>query len=208
MNDYPTRFIAEFQPDGTDEVRSRVIDNNSDDQFILNAAAWLREMWGNDGRIVIREQHQEHIGWVEVHSYEYELRSKTPSPYDVNAVNDNNAVLGQQETSRKAALATYPRTGTQRFNILMALAHRVVHGMTREEIERHLRLGGNSVHPRVLELIAGGWVEEHKTETRLTTHGQEAVVLRVTRKGLDEARTRGDFSQSEAAVNNDRRVLA
>jgi hypothetical protein len=188
------RWVAEFVPHGEERPRSFVVDYHPDAQFIMNAAAWLREMWGNQGDITVRHQLHEDAGWVDdsTEGYDYPSSSGDPhSPYYVENADDNSVVLGQQETSRKAAFAVYPRSGTQRSRVLLSLAHRVVGGMTREELEEHLGLGGNSVHPRVLELIEGGWVYE-TPDRRLTRAGHEAVVLRVTRKGLDEAAQRGD----------------
>lgn len=194
MSERTERWIAEYTPHGELKVRSFVVDYSTDNQFILNAAAWLREMWGNDGVIIVRHQKYEHMGWVEDWSEEYEFGSgNTRTPYSVDNVTDNSAVLGKQETSRKAALATYPRTGTQRWRILQTLATEVVRGMTREELEHRLGLGGNSVHPRVLELIEGKWVYE-TTDRRRTRAGNDAVVLRITRKGLDEAHSQGDLA--------------
>lgn len=84
-------------------------------------------------------------------------------------------------TSRKAALDNYPRSGSQRHRILLALRNR---GMTREEIEFALQLSGNAVRPRVDELMKGGWVEA-TDRTRKTTLGSDAEVLVATTKGLD-----------------------
>jgi predicted transcriptional regulator len=50
-------------------------------------------------------------------------------------------------------------------------------GATRDEIENHLHLSGNTVRPRVRELIDAGRIYETK-ETRLTRSGRNAFVLR------------------------------
>lgn len=79
-------------------------------------------------------------------------------------------------TSKKAALAIEPRSGTQRWQILMTLRFAWQEGLTREEIADRLDMGDNSVRPRVRELIEGGHIVE-TDRTRKTEGGQDAVVL-------------------------------
>lgn len=84
------------------------------------------------------------------------------------------------DTSRKAALANFPRSGSQRNRILRAVEESR-NGMTRPEIAEDLGISENSVRPRVKELIEGGWLED-TDDTRLTDSGQEASVLFATDK--------------------------
>lgn len=84
-------------------------------------------------------------------------------------------------TSQLAALKNLPRSGTQRAAILDYVTRRGDLGMTRDEVERVTGYSGSAVRPRVLELIAGGWLEE-TTATRPTREGNEAFVLVATEK--------------------------
>lgn len=86
------------------------------------------------------------------------------------------------KTSRQAALDTYPRQGSQRERILSSLAEAPA---TRDELVIRLRLRGNTVRPRVRELIQGGWVVETE-QTRKTATGSEASVLRITGRAATE----------------------
>lgn len=65
------------------------------------------------------------------------------------------------ETSRQAALANYPRQGTQRWLILRYLFDRQEEGRpgcTREELAIELGMSPDAVRPRVVELRRGGWI--------------------------------------------------
>jgi hypothetical protein len=85
-------------------------------------------------------------------------------------------------TSRRAALDNYPRQGTQRWRIIYALSHR---SMTRDELRRELGLSHQSIGPRVLELIQGGWVCETEME-RETETGSRAKVVALDQKAREE----------------------
>ena len=90
------------------------------------------------------------------------------------------------ETSRKAALANYPRQGTQRHRIIEALRHpdpHGRHGLTREQIAQRTGITPDAVRPRVVELIEGGWLWAH--ETRKTRLGQDAEILLLTRRAVE-----------------------
>lgn len=93
---------------------------------------------------------------------------------------------GHSETSRKAALANYPKSGSQRRRILNFLIAQG--GRTREELAERLDLPDSSVRPRIVELVEGDWVEETKI-TRRTKAGQQAAVVIATRKAMEHART-------------------
>lgn len=88
------------------------------------------------------------------------------------------------ETSRRAAIDNYPRQGSQRWRILKALS---MTPLTRYEIQQQTRLDENSVRPRVLELIEGGWVRETDL-TRPTGSKSKAVVLDLTDKARADNR--------------------
>jgi hypothetical protein len=89
-------------------------------------------------------------------------------------------------TSRKAASAVAPRTGTQRHRVLEHVAWATnfdgLNGTTRDELSSALAMTMNSVLPRTKELLDGGWVEE-TDRTRKTRNGHDAAVLVVTDKG-------------------------
>jgi hypothetical protein len=83
------------------------------------------------------------------------------------------------DTSRQAALNNYPRTGSQRYRVVEYLRQTP---STRDELEVALGLCSSTIHPRVWELVKGGWIWE-TPQTRLTRLGCEAHVLALTEKG-------------------------
>jgi hypothetical protein len=106
------------------------------------------------------------------------------------------------ETSRKAALAAYPRQGTQRWKILAALRYREsfvppsgLLGYTRDELAEATGMSPNAVRPRVVELVAGGWIEESEF-TRKTEAGLDASLLVLTDKAREELRRRASSGES------------
>lgn len=91
------------------------------------------------------------------------------------------------ETSRKAALANYPRQGSQRQKVLLQVAFMSgtrERGVTRDELADRLGMSPNSVRPRVAELVEGGWVRE-SGRTRKTPLGRDAAVLEMTEVGSE-----------------------
>lgn len=96
----------------------------------------------------------------------------------------------ESETSRLAALAAYPRQGSQRRRIIEAFrtGRGMIRGFTREELAASLGMPDNSVRPRVRELIEGGWigqgVKDGKPATRPTRTGQESEVLVLTKRAM------------------------
>lgn len=110
--------------------------------------------------------------------------------------------VSTSETSRLAALANYPKQGTQRQRIVAFLKHwhdgavlrsgalrdvaifELESGATRFELGEELGMPTNTVGPRVKELIVGGWVRE-SGQVRETRFGREAVVLVLTAKALE-----------------------
>lgn len=100
----------------------------------------------------------------------------------------------KSETSRQAALVNYPRSGSQREQILLAMARRIELGRTREELATELRLPDNSVRPRVRELIDGGWIRVRTIDgdpvTRSTALGNRSEVLELTADGARKVAAR------------------
>jgi len=82
-------------------------------------------------------------------------------------------------TSVEAAQAIEPRAATLRRRVLDYLRECGDRGATRQEVEAALGMSGNTVRPRVCELMEMGLVQE-TTETRLTPSGRRAFVLVAT----------------------------
>ena len=106
-------------------------------------------------------------------------------PVDPSA-NEMGKFARRSPESRKAALANFPRSGTQRMAILERIAAAGQRGMTREEVGRALRMSGDTVRPRMLELVEGGWLtaarDENGDMTRATLGGNDAAVLVATER--------------------------
>lgn len=80
------------------------------------------------------------------------------------------------ETSKAAAESMRKCAAFQRGQVYDAICDAGVHGLTREEIEAETGLPGNSVRPRVVELIEGGMIKS-ADEKRRTASGRRAEVL-------------------------------
>lgn len=81
-------------------------------------------------------------------------------------------------TSLAAAESMECHAAKQRREVLNYLKD-CADGATREEIERGLGMSGNSVRPRVSELIRRGLAFE-AGDTRLTVSGRKAYIVRST----------------------------
>jgi predicted ArsR family transcriptional regulator len=88
------------------------------------------------------------------------------------------------ETSGQAAVANFPRSGTQRVRVLLALYSA---DLTDDEIAHDTRLVGNSVRPRRGELVADGLVEDSGKRAS-SNFGHPAVVWTLTEDGLRAAK--------------------
>jgi predicted transcriptional regulator len=80
-------------------------------------------------------------------------------------------------TSREAARRIRNTVALQRSRVLAAII-KADDGATREEIEKVTGIAGNSVRPRVAELIAARLVKEKKNDVRATKSGRSAQILR------------------------------
>ena len=89
---------------------------------------------------------------------------------------------GEEATSQLAALINLPKSGSQREQVFLALA---VQPLADQEIEARLSIPRSSASTRRAELVAGGWVEA-TDERRRTEADNEAIVWRLTEKGLKE----------------------
>lgn len=90
------------------------------------------------------------------------------------------------DTSRRAALDTYPRQGTQRHRVLGAVAL-ARGGATADQVSAHLGLPPQTAGPRVWELRQGGWLQP-TGEERMTRNGSMAAVYELTPKAVDHVR--------------------
>jgi len=94
------------------------------------------------------------------------------------------------ETSRQAAIDTYERMGKHHRQILYAVSLQN-YGLTREEMEQVSGLAGNTIRPRVKELIGGGMLVETE-KTRATKCGSRAAVIEATTHGREELKKYGE----------------
>lgn len=79
-------------------------------------------------------------------------------------------------TSKRAAEATKPSAAAARLIVLEAISAAGIHGLTREEIEDKTGLNGNTVRPRVWDLIKSKTIEE-AGEVRACKSGSYGKVL-------------------------------
>lgn len=93
-----------------------------------------------------------------------------------------SAPHSNQTTSRKAALTVAPRAGSQRWRVLTAIFNAGETGITRDELEARLGLSGNTIRPRVRELLDGGFAKE-TDRTRRTRANADSIVLTCLAKG-------------------------
>jgi hypothetical protein len=91
----------------------------------------------------------------------------------------NHTIPGRRATSRSAALDALPRAGTQRWRVLHALADQP---STDEQLAGRLRLRTNTIRPRRLELLEGGWVCD-SGDRFPTPMGNPAIVWTLTAEG-------------------------
>lgn len=96
---------------------------------------------------------------------------------------------GDPATSRDAARANFPRSGSQRHRVLVAVAAAGERGLTAEEAAHAtgMRSGvsGNSAAKRLSELKQAGYATP-TGDTRKTANGCEAHVFVATSKALRE----------------------
>lgn len=88
-------------------------------------------------------------------------------------------------TSKLAALSNAPRSGTQRARILTYLVEQAERGATRQEVGQALLMSDDSVRPRIVELIEGGWAVKTDRQRR-TSLGEMAEVIVATEKAWGE----------------------
>jgi hypothetical protein len=114
------------------------------------------------------------------------LQDGTPQELDA-------AMLGGHqgdETSKAAAERNFPRSGTQRYRVFVAVLEAMPTGTTSDEIARKLGIPLYSAKPRLTELRKYGAVAKAGTRSVSGT-GAESDVYVVTLLGYGEARERG-----------------
>lgn len=89
------------------------------------------------------------------------------------------------ETSRQAAIDTYERMRDHHLLLLHVIGATGDSGMTRDEMEVRTHLEGNTIRPRVDELVKGKMLEV-TTRTRLTRKMSRAKVIVITPHGRAE----------------------
>lgn len=87
-----------------------------------------------------------------------------------------------KDTSAAAAVAIKPHKVTQALRVLRALQCCPL-GATRDHLQHGTGMDGNTLRPRVLELIRDGYVHETRYK-RQTRSGRFAYILNLTRKGM------------------------
>ena len=81
-------------------------------------------------------------------------------------------------TSREAAVKIVPDAARQRDEVFRAIQDSDA-GLTREQIQDHTGFSGDSVRPRVWELMEAGMIQEREGVYRFTRSGRRAAVLEV-----------------------------
>lgn len=109
--------------------------------------------------------------------------TEQPSLLDLIGNRPGKARRDHPATSRAAALAIAPRTGTQRRKVLNAIAYKP---RTDEELQADLRMNANSERPRRVELVEGGWIKDSGLR-RPTAAGGESIVWALAREVPAEA---------------------
>lgn len=99
------------------------------------------------------------------------------------------ARTGARATSRRAALDVLPKTGNQRRRVLDAVVavarNPQIVGLTDVQLAHATGLGANSVRPRRVELVDGGWLEP--AEVTREHNGREHTVWVLTQKSAGAA---------------------
>ena len=114
------------------------------------------------------------------------------------AANTVGPFQSHSQTSKDAALHNQPRSGTQRRNILDFLVGQGDTGATRQEIAGCLGMSDDSVRPRIVELMKGGWVQA-SAFTRPTPLGEQAEVVVATVQARQEPALRVESARQDVS---------
>lgn len=118
---------------------------------------------------------------------------------DPSACTEGVTAASAGDTSKAAALAVFPRSGTQRLALLRLVVENEKNDYaaraTDDWLARTSGLSLNTVRPRRGELVAGGWLTDSGA-TDTTSTGHQAVVWCLTDRAVDhfvsEAEARAD----------------
>lgn len=107
-----------------------------------------------------------------------------PSLFDEPGTDTLGPFQRHSSTSRRAALAAYPRTGAARERVLTFVTGQGAYGATDQEIQRALDMDPSTERPRRVELVDGGWLRaQHDADggavERPTLAGRAAQVWEV-----------------------------
>jgi hypothetical protein len=119
-------------------------------------------------------------GWINLKGANDSLRRCLEEP--LPAAGAASVRQGRTETSKAAAWAALPGSGTQRRRVLELVGRCAC---TDEEISHHLDMNPSSVRPRRGELVAGGWIEDSGVR-KATESGEFAVVWSLTIRGREQ----------------------
>lgn len=109
-------------------------------------------------------------------------RHPKPTPPALKAVPDLGVSLApnQQDTSVRAALGVWPKTGTQRAKVLDAIREAGERGLTDDELIANEVVTFEACRARRGELESAGWItlkiEDGEPATRATRSGNDARV--------------------------------
>lgn len=99
----------------------------------------------------------------------------TPPISPATPVSAPGAIPGKRETSRAAAQAILPKTGTLRRKVYDFIAWNRAFGATDGEIQAALDMAGSTERPRRKELEEAGWIRD-SGRTRKTGSNRDAIV--------------------------------
>lgn len=100
------------------------------------------------------------------------------------ALSERHAYVARaaRQTSRDAGARAFPRSATNRFRVLESIATGGPVGRTDDEVIVRTGLAHQSVGPRRLELLEGGWIEDSGRK-RATRTGAQAIVWVLSQDG-------------------------
>lgn len=107
-----------------------------------------------------------------------------PPPVDRNVTRVGR---DHPDTSKKAAAAAFPRSGTKRRRIFDLIASKWPDGMTDDEIERATGWTHQSVSASRNSLAGDGWIADSGDTRKVAASGNDAIVWTLTGHGRREA---------------------
>jgi transcription initiation factor IIE alpha subunit len=98
-------------------------------------------------------------------------------------VGDNAIISNLSKTSVRAAIKTYPRSGTIRIKVYHFLIRRGLDGATDQEISITLQISENTVRPTRKTLEIDGFVRDSGL-TRKNRNGNDCIIWRASEEGM------------------------